>query len=377
MITVLVASAPEVAGTTVMHVLADADIRGVPRRFSASASASGTVSLPAMVVETKADVLVCDLWTADEDTLRELRAVKQGLPHVPVIVVSVEPDHEIRRLVHATGVTRWVSRVALPLVPVLVWRAIRIREARAGFFRRKEAMLAPGRGRKNGAGDTAPLVTRSPAMEQAFGAAETQIRWGEPLFLCGEEGSGRRTMARALHARQPATGPFTVLDGRGLTETQFQRALDSGRERAHGGTLFVPAVDDLPPALQVELVCLWNEGCHLAEIKLVYAARRPHWQHDLARAITSWRVEIPPLRTRPEDIPLLARYFLLEAGLPSAKIPQALPRGIMRSLVEYSFPGNVRELQGMMIRLARTHRKPGVPETPRLPRVLRRVVTPY
>ncbi len=362
--TVLVASAPTMTGATVTRALHEGGIR------STASHVLGTTPLATAAVTTRASVIVCDLWTVDQTVIGEILQVRRTLPHVNVFAISVEADLTAWELRARTEGTRWLPRTALPLLAVLVRRSWQARSARVGFLRRKETILAE---RAPFRPDTTPIVTRSPAMETAFQSAERQISWQEPLLLCGEVGCGRETVARALHHRIHGPGGFQVLDGRGLTTRQFRqrfRTLDEPR------TIYVPAVDDLSREIQNELVPIWSDTFHTQDhSSLILAATRPHWSEPLAAIASPWRVELPPLRARPEDIPVLARYFLLEAGVPPRQVPAVLTRRTVSRLLDYHFPGNVRELRALMIGMARNWDKPTSCRTGHVQRALRRAVS--
>ena len=200
------------------------------------------------------------------------------------------------------------------------------------------------------------------------------------VLLLGESGTGKELVARSLHEMSPrADEPFVPVDCSGLTESLFESELFGhekgaftgavGRKRglveaADRGTLFLDEVGDIPLALQVKLLRLLETGVYRrvgsveqrhSDFRLVCATHRDlermveeeSFRSDLYYRISAFPVRLPPLRERVDDIPLLAEALLLRAG--QERISRIHPE-TLAALEEYSFPGNVRELQNVLQR---------------------------
>jgi transcriptional regulator with GAF, ATPase, and Fis domain len=206
-----------------------------------------------------------------------------------------------------------------------------------------------------------------------------------PVLVLGETGSGKEVVARAIHARsRRATGPFMrvncgaippdLVDSElfGHERGSFTGAIGDRKgwfERADGGTLFLDECGELPLAAQVRLLRILQDGhferlggerSRHVDVRVVAATHRDletmvadgRFRHDLWYRLAVFPVHLPPLRERLSDIPPLAAHFALRAakrlGLP-AVVPSAED---IRLLVDYPWPGNIRELAAVIERAA-------------------------
>ena len=244
------------------------------------------------------------------------------------------------------------------------------------------------------------LVGRSPRFMAALEALQRVAPSRLPVLLLGESGTGKELFARALHeASDRARGPFVVVDCSGLTETLFESEL-FGYERgaftgaatrkqglvetARGGTLFLDEIGDVPLGMQVKLLRLIETGAFRrvggvetlhADFRLVAATHKPlrdmaadgSFRQDLFYRISAFPIELPALRERIEDLPILVDSFLQRmagASGPLRVTPQA-----MAALAAYAWPGNIRELRNALER-ASLFADDGVIDTAQLPPLL-------
>lgn len=200
------------------------------------------------------------------------------------------------------------------------------------------------------------------------------------VLLQGESGTGKELVAQAIHdASRRAHGPFVAVDCSGLTETLFESEL-FGHERgaftgattrkvglveaAGGGTLFLDEMGDIPLAMQVKLLRLLETGTYRrvgsselqrSDIRLISATHRPLkslvaeglFRQDLFYRINTFPIVLPPLRSRRDDIPLLAEALLARVA---AGRPLTLALDALACLSAYDYPGNVRELRNILER---------------------------
>ncbi len=225
---------------------------------------------------------------------------------------------------------------------------------------------------------TQAMVGRSPAFNRMLGLISRVAPSRTPVLLQGESGSGKELAARAIHeASLSAQGPFVPVECSGLSETLFESEL-FGHERgaftgavsrkqglieaARGGTLFLDEVGDIPLGQQVKLLRLLETGTyrpvgsvvsHQADFRLVCATHRDlkrmiaegAFRQDLYYRISAFPVDLPPLRDRPEDLPLLVESLLQRiAGERRLRLDDSA----MAALRRYDFPGNVRELRNIL-----------------------------
>lgn len=246
------------------------------------------------------------------------------------------------------------------------------------------------------------LVGAGRAFTAALGDLQRVAPTTLPVLLLGESGTGKELFARAVHEASPrAAGPFVVVDCSGLTETLFESEL-FGHERgaftgansrkkglvetAQGGTLFLDEIGDVPLAMQVKLLRLIESGTYRrvggldtlqADFRLVAATHKPlerlmeagQFRADLYYRISPFPLELPPLRERPEDIPLLVDS-MLQRGNGLARRRWEVSPAAMACLVAHAWPGNVRELRNVLER-ARLFADDGVIRPEALPPRLR------
>lgn len=221
------------------------------------------------------------------------------------------------------------------------------------------------------------IITTSPRMRTIFLYLESVAPSRQPVLITGETGTGKELIARAVHALSGLSGPFVAINLAGLDDTMFSDTLfghlrgaytgaDRVREglirQASGGTLFLDEIGDLSPGSQVKLLRLLQEGEYLplgadkiqrSNVRIV-AATHTDLKHrmelgtfrpDLYYRLCSHRVELPPLRDRTEDLPLLTTHFLKKASAQLGKTVPAAPAELNRYLAAYRFPGNIRKLE--------------------------------
>jgi two-component system NtrC family response regulator len=227
------------------------------------------------------------------------------------------------------------------------------------------------------------IITAGGAMDQVLSVVKRVSASSVAVLVAGESGSGKELIARAIHAASPrSAGPFLAVNASALSPTLLESELfghekgaftgadrsRTGRfEAASGGTLFLDEVGDLPGEVQVKLLRVLQEmtiervGSHTripVDVRLISATHRDlaleiqegRFREDLYYRLAVVTIEIPPLRRRRADIPLLVEHFMRQyAGLaPSG--PRTVSREAMDRLVRHDYPGNVRELQNIVQR---------------------------
>ncbi len=224
------------------------------------------------------------------------------------------------------------------------------------------------------------IVTASPRMRNIFLYLESVAPSRQPVLITGETGTGKELAARAVHDLSGRGGPFVAINLAGLDDAMFsdtlfghQRGAFTGAERAReglirqasGGTLFLDEIGDLTFSSQVKLLRLLQEGEYLplgadkpqkSDVRVVAATHadlkslmeKGGFRPDLYYRLCAHRVELPSLRERCEDIPLLLAHFLEKAAASLGKPCQTVPPELSRYLKAYRFPGNIRELEAMV-----------------------------
>jgi DNA-binding NtrC family response regulator len=226
----------------------------------------------------------------------------------------------------------------------------------------------------------AAFVTRSPAMGAIFRYVEAIAPTSLPVLITGETGVGKELLARAIHALSGREGAFVAVNVAGLDDTLFSDALFGHRRgsftgasepregmvaAATRGTLFLDEIGDIRPESQVKLLRLLQERVYrplgsdqpvTTDSRFVFATNRAldeaasggRFRKDLYYRLRAHRIHIPPLRERREDISLLVDHFLVRAASEIGKEPPRPPRELYTLLEAQPFPGNVRELEGLL-----------------------------
>lgn len=247
----------------------------------------------------------------------------------------------------------------------------------------------------------AAILTRSPQVIRVLKEAELHAASNVPMLVTGESGTGKELLARAIHGASPRNKtPFTPVNMASLTGSLFEAEFfghtkgaftGAERERAghlrhtDGGTLFLDEIGNLPIELQGKLLRVLQDGeftrlgsstSETVDIRFIAATNenlealmdRNQFRKDLYYRIGGGRLHLPPLRERREDIPLLADHFLKEYCVGDGC---EIEDEVMCLLMEYPFPGNVRELRSIIQSAANLAQ--GRPLTAdRLPRELRK-----
>jgi two-component system nitrogen regulation response regulator GlnG len=336
---------------------------------------SSAATLWRWVEDGEGDVVITDVIMPDENGLDLIPRIRRIRPELPVIVMSAQST--LTTAVQATqrGAFDYLPK-PFDLADLLsvVDRALK-----------QPAPLAGGAPAPKPVPDEAlPLIGRSPAMQEIYRVIARLTTTDLTVMINGESGAGKELVARALHdyGRRRA-GPFVAINmaaiPRELIESELfghERGAFTGAtnrhvgrfEQANGGTLFLDEIGDMPPEAQTRLLRVLQEGEFTtvggrqpirANARIVAATHRDlralirtgQFREDLFYRLNVVPIRLPPLRERPDDIPVLAQHFLNKAqseGLPG----KSLDPGAMAMLSAYRWPGNVRELENLIRRLA-------------------------
>jgi len=234
-------------------------------------------------------------------------------------------------------------------------------------------------------GDDAPMIDgfvgRSPAMQQIRSLIERVAPSDATVLLCGESGTGKEVAARAIHAKSPRRDkPFVAINCGAIPEHLIESELFGHVKgaftgavanrvgffrAADGGTVFLDEIGELPLPMQVKLLRVLQERVfkpvgsetHVAVNVRVIAAtnkdleqevKASRFREDLYYRLNVISIELPPLRERPQDIPLLIRHFLRQFSELHRKHVVRLSVGAARRMLAHPYPGNVRELANII-----------------------------
>jgi DNA-binding NtrC family response regulator len=222
------------------------------------------------------------------------------------------------------------------------------------------------------------MVSKSPKIRRVFDLIEQVAPLGSTVLIHGDTGTGKELVAQALHtADTTRTGPFVVVNCAVLNESLLEselfgheRGAFTGAEKrkigrfelANGGTLLLDEIGDLAPSLQAKLLRVLQTGAFervggteslKVDVRIVAATHRAvesevkkgRFRADLFYRLNVIRIELPPLRERTEDIPLLATHFVQKHGSESGLARTEIATDAMQALLRHNWPGNVRELE--------------------------------
>lgn len=232
-------------------------------------------------------------------------------------------------------------------------------------------------------GDFHGMIGRSPAMQRLYEQIRRIARAAGPVLICGESGVGKELITRALHEESDrAQGPLVPVNCAGLPGelleselfghasgafTGAQRARRGLFIEAHGGTLLLDEIGELAPDMQAKLLRALQDGRvrpvgadfeRTVDVRVIAATHRD-LEHEVARKtfredlfyrLNTFKLVVPPLRQRGEDLKLLARYFTRYFSVQIGREVEGLSDAALALLADYPFPGNVRELANVIER---------------------------
>jgi DNA-binding NtrC family response regulator len=252
------------------------------------------------------------------------------------------------------------------------------------------------------------LISRNPYMLEIFGLIENIAKYFTSVLVTGETGTGKEVVARAVHALSPYRDTaLVVCDCASIPENLFESELfgykkgaftgaDKDKpglfEEADGGVIFLDEIAEIPVAVQAKLLRVLeshefrplggNENRHV-EVRVIAATNRNlaetvrsgGFREDLFHRLNKVVIELPPLRERLEDIPLLVRHFLQGSNKKFSKNVKGVSREVQKLFLKYGWPGNVRELQNVLESGAMLCKKDFI-EVANLPKYLREFIPP-
>ena len=319
---------------------------------------------------SRPSVIITDIRLPDADGLSILDFMEEQGIDVPVIAMTGFSDLDQAVSAFQSGVFDYLSKpFDLDKVLAVVGRAATIPVATAAIDDNTENYDKPSQ-----------IIGDSAAMQEMFRTIGRLSRSSISVLLTGETGSGKEVVARALHQHSPrANGPFVAINTAAIPVELLESELfghekgsftgaherRTGRfEEATGGTLFLDEIGDMPLPLQTRLLRVLAEGDYYrvggrdllrTDVRVLTATHQDlqqkiaegSFREDLFHRLNVISIELPPLRDRSEDIPLLARHFLQQAAQEMGLEEKQLLPDTIKCLQQKGWPGNVRQLQNV------------------------------
>jgi DNA-binding NtrC family response regulator len=329
-------------------------------------------ALAASLPDLLPDLLLSDIRMKTRlDGLSLLELVRRDYSAIPVVLMTAFGSIETAIRAVKEGAFDYISK------PFNIDELVAIaRRALANGSARQPSAVLEDEGRTSG------LIGRTPSMLEVYKMIARVSDSPAAVLVTGESGTGKELVARAIHTHSPRTGaPFVAVNCGALTETlleselfghvkgSFTGATGNKRgifEHAGEGTVFLDEVSETSPGLQVKLLRVLQErevvpvgGTEVIKVRArVIAASNGDleklsaagaFRRDLLYRLNVIQLQLPPLRERREDIPLLVAHFILKHSL-NTQQPATIEEEVIRALCAYSWPGNVRELENVVER---------------------------
>ncbi len=324
------------------------------------------------------DCIVLDMVMPAVSGLDVLKRIKEHDPEIPVIMATGINELDTAVTCMKLGAQDYIVKpIDNDRLLASVKQAVAIREMKRDYENVVDHLLSSKI--KNPAVFSS-IVTRNAQMLTLFRYIEAIAPAAHPVLITGETGTGKELVAKAIHDASGLKGSFVAVNVAGLDDTVFSDTLfghvkgaftgaDSVRpgmiETAEGGTLFLDEIGDLSQQSQVKLLRLLQEkeyhplGCDKPKnctARIVTATckeissleNNAGFRRDLFFRLRTHHIQVPPLRDRRDDLELLTETFLKSIAEEQKKPKPTVPAELFTLLRTYHFPGNVRELQGML-----------------------------
>jgi two-component system, NtrC family, nitrogen regulation response regulator NtrX len=338
----------------------------------ATREAADSAQALAVIHARQPTLVILDIWLQGSklDGIEILRLLRAEMPSVPVVMISGHGTIETAVEAIKIGAYDFIEKpFKSDRLLLIVERAIE-----SALLRRENEEL------KLRAGGDLDLIGTSPQANQLRQQIDKAAPTGSRILITGPPGAGKEVVGRLLHLRsRRAKGPFVPVNCATMRPERLEIELFGTEadndiaaprkigtfERAHGGTLFLDEVADMPLETQGKIVRVLQEqtferigGSSRVEVdvRVVASSNRElaaeigggRFREDLFYRLNVVPIKVPPLRDRREDIPLMARHFMVRSSEAARLTPRELGEDAMAALQAYSWPGNVRQLRNVI-----------------------------
>ncbi|MDX1812004.1 MAG: nitrogen regulation protein NR(I) [Gammaproteobacteria bacterium] len=317
----------------------------------------------------KPDAIISDIRMPGIDGFEFLTSVHERYPELPVIIMTAHSDLDSAVTAYEGGAFEYLPKPFDVNDAVdLVHRAIQ--HGRRTSSKTSEIVEQ----------SSAEIIGEAPAMQEVFRAIGRLSRSNVTVMINGESGTGKELVASALHRHSPrASQPFIAINTAAIPKDLLEselfghergaftgaQSMRRGRfEQADGGTLFLDEIGDMPADLQTRLLRViatgefYRVGGHdpiKVDVRIIAAThqnleklvKEGKFREDLFHRLNVIRIQLPPLRERQEDVPLLLQHFLQQAAKELSVEPKTLNPEAEKFLSQLSWPGNVRQIENI------------------------------
>jgi two-component system, NtrC family, nitrogen regulation response regulator NtrX len=326
-----------------------------------------------IVESNDVDLVLLDVWLPQIGGIEVLEEIKASSPDVEVVVISGHANIDLAVKAVKLGAYDFLEKpLSLDRVTTVVKNALALEQ-----LRRENRML------KNQLVNNDEMVGQSPPFQRIQELIAQSAGSDSRIMIYGENGTGKELVAREIHRRSTrSSGPFVEVNCAAIPETLIESELFghergaftsavSGRrgkfEAADGGTLFLDEIADMSLAAQAKVLRAIQEmrfervggdGTIEVDVRVIAATNKDlreevqagSFREDLYFRLNVIWIDVPPLRERPDDIPLLARYFLGKQQ--EGETQKRLTDDALPLLKQHPWPGNVRELKNIIERIS-------------------------
>ena len=331
------------------------------------------------IAECVFDFILCDVKMPQMSGMDFLKAGKEQLENTTVIMMSAFGSIDMALEAMKLGAYDFISK---PFKNEEIRLVIKKAEERERL-KQENIELKERLQRMGGSLAFGKMVGRSPAMQAVFSIALKVSRFGSTVLITGESGTGKELVAQGIHQESDhRSGPIVAVNCAAIPENLMESELfgyvkgaftgaDKDKkglfEQAHGGTLFLDEVGDIPIALQPKLLRALQENeirpvggtkDKEVDVRVIGATSKNleeemqagKFREDLYYRLNVVPIKLPPLRERPEDIPLLCHFFINRFNETLGSQIKNIAAPAMAELINYTWPGNIRQLENAIER---------------------------
>jgi two-component system response regulator AtoC len=326
------------------------------------------------LAEHHIDAVITDLRMPQVDGIGVLRHCQEHMPELPVILITAHGTVETAVQAMRQGAFDFISK-PFDLAEI---RNVIAKAVRTSDLRERDVQLEGGAG-----AGRYKIIGADKAMTEIYTILEKVADTPATVLITGESGTGKELIARALHENSSRASNAFIRVNCGAIPRDLMEAELFGHERgaftgavntkpgrfelAHAGTLFLDEIGEIPVEMQVKLLRAIQEGeidrvggikPITVDVRLIAASNRDlrkeiaagRFREDLFYRLNVMPIHLPPLRERRTDIPLLAEHFLRIHAVRFRKPVTQLSPDALEALVNYAWPGNIRELENVVER---------------------------